>query len=259
MIFLHGAGESQRGPNESYACLRHGVPKIILAYDKLMSGGEPAIDIPRPSRLRDRGPERGDNHSRASADLSKTPVPAAVCRAVAEEFVTLTPVLDLTNGYGWNDPVLTSLLDGVLPGLRVDPARVHATGFSMGGYGTWSLGLHTPDRFASLAPVCGGGDVLRAGQLAHVPQWVHHGELDDIIPVSESSKMVSALKKVGADVRFSRYPGLAHDSWTEAYNNIEFWEWMLENQQDWEGVSKVLPDDDKVDTIEDINGSVTVI
>jgi hypothetical protein len=35
VVFLHGAGESKRGPNESYACLRHGVPKIILCYDKL--------------------------------------------------------------------------------------------------------------------------------------------------------------------------------------------------------------------------------
>lgn len=257
-MFLHGAGESQRGPNESYACLRHGIPKIILAYDKLKSGGEPAVDIPRPTRLGERSPSQERNRA-GHADLSTTPVPEEVCRAVAEDFITLTPALDMTNGYGWNDAVLTSLLDGVLPGFRADPARVHVTGFSMGGYGTWSLGLHTPSRFASLAPICGGGDVLRARQLAHVPQWVHHGELDDIIPVSASAKMVAALEKADADVTFSRYRELAHDSWTEAYNDIEFWLWMLGSRMEDEGELEVLPDEDKAATLDYINDAVTII
>jgi pimeloyl-ACP methyl ester carboxylesterase len=42
---------------------------------------------------------------------------------------------------------------------------VYLTGLSMGGYGTWSLGLKYPERFAAIAPVCGGGsgaDILLA-------------------------------------------------------------------------------------------------
>jgi hypothetical protein len=31
--------------------------------------------------------------------------------------------------------------------------------------------MHTPNRFASLMPVCGGGDPLRASQIKHLPQW----------------------------------------------------------------------------------------
>jgi hypothetical protein len=31
--------------------------------------------------------------------------------------------------------------------------------------------MHTPNRFASLMPVCGGGDPLRANQIKHIPQW----------------------------------------------------------------------------------------
>ena len=57
---------------------------------------------------------------------------------------------------------------------------------------------------------------------------VHHGERDDIIPISASQKMVDALTKAHADeVKFSRYPEAAHDSWTKAYNDIEVWQWML--------------------------------
>ena len=55
VLFLHGAGESQRGKNESYASLRHGVPKIILCYDKYKAGmPSPSIDIPLAPRLRGR-------------------------------------------------------------------------------------------------------------------------------------------------------------------------------------------------------------
>lgn len=115
---------------------------------------------------------------------------------------------------------------------RVDVDRIHITGFSMGGYGTWDLGIASPDRFATLMPICGGGDTVLVKNTKHVPQWVHHGELDDIIPISASERMVDALKRASADeVRFTRYPDAAHDSWTPAYGNIEVWRWMLERRR----------------------------
>ena len=61
-----------------------------------------------------------------------------------------------------------------------------------------------------------------------MPQWVHHGERDDIIPISASVKMVDALTEAHAEgVRFSRYAEDAHDCWTRAYIDIEVWRWML--------------------------------
>ncbi|KAL8718557.1 MAG: hypothetical protein Q9181_008182 [Wetmoreana brouardii] len=93
ILFLHGAGESQRGKNESYASLRHGVPKIILCYDKYKEGMDPSrIDIPLAPRLRGRNPNRGES---GDADLSETAVSADVIKTVAEEFVTVTPSLDM--------------------------------------------------------------------------------------------------------------------------------------------------------------------
>jgi predicted peptidase len=81
-----------------------------------------------------------------------------------------------------------------------------------------------------------------------IPHWVHHGELDDIIPISASEEMVKALKGVGAkEVKFSRYPDAAHDSWTEAYNNPEVWRWMLDRKRRDGGNKVELPEHDKVD------------
>lgn len=93
VLFLHGAGESQRGPNESYATLRHGVPKIILCYDRLKDGKEPSVDIPLAARLRGRNPNKG--RGRNDGDKSVVPMPAEVCEIVAEEFITVTPSLDM--------------------------------------------------------------------------------------------------------------------------------------------------------------------
>ncbi|CAO1601222.1 hypothetical protein XANCAGTX0491_004889 [Xanthoria calcicola] len=157
-------------------------------------------------------------------------------------------------GYGWNHSILTALLDHIVQSYRVDIDRIHVTGFSMGGYGTWDLALSTPYRFATLMPVCGGGDTVRAKNIKHIPQWVHHGERDDIIPISASEKMVEALSgEVDArEVRFSRYPEAAHDSWTRAYGDVEVWRWMLGHRRvdggkevgEVEGV--VVPEGNKV-------------
>lgn len=119
----------------------------------------------------------------------------------------------------------------------------------MGGFGTWALGLHNPDRFATLTPICGGGDAVRAVHISHVPQWVHHGQLDNIVDVAHSEHMVEALKSAGSYVRFTKYPHLSHDCWTEAYNDVELWRWMLGIMKKGQGEVEVLPRDSKVSFI----------
>jgi len=167
ILFLHGAGQSQRGTNESYASLRHGIPKVILCYDKLKSGNSsPSINIPLAPRLRSKS-----RQTKYGDDMSDEPVDAEVCTTLAENFITVTPSLNMDYGYGWNASILSALLDEIVERYHVDVDRIHVTGFSMGGYGTWDLGLYSPDRFATLMPICGGGDPVRASLIAHVPQW----------------------------------------------------------------------------------------
>ncbi len=130
----------------------------------------------------------------------------------------------------WWDAItgdLSALLDAVEARVRVDPDRVLVTGLSMGGYGTWALALREPRRFAALAPICGGGDPTRAAEIAHIPEWVFHGALDDVVPARNSEEMVAALRAAGGDVRFTLYPDLAHDSWTRAYGEQALYDWLL--------------------------------
>ena len=61
-------------------------------------------------------------------------------------------------GRGWDPEALNALLDEMMSRYRVDKERVYLTGLSMGGYGTWTLAAAHPDKFAAIAPICGGGN-----------------------------------------------------------------------------------------------------
>jgi predicted peptidase len=122
---------------------------------------------------------------------------------------------------------LTALIDEIEAKYKVDKDRIYLTGLSMGGFGTWALAAYTPDRFAAIMPICGGGEMLAARALAHVPTWVFHGAKDPIVPLNRSETMVQALEKLKGNVKFTVYPDALHDSWTATYDNPEVWEWLF--------------------------------
>lgn len=76
---------------------------------------------------------------------------------------------------------------------------------------------------------------------------IKHGDLDDIIPVRASIRMVEALEKADAkEVEFTRYPDLMHDSWTAAYSNPRVYRWMLHRKRIVKGDEEGVPVENKV-------------
>ena len=111
--------------------------------------------------------------------------------------------------------------------FSLDPARIHVTGLSMGGYGTWDLITRYPERFASGAPICGGGDATVAAKAAKVPIWAFHSDDDAVVKVVRSRDMIGAIRTAGGSPKYTEYSGLGHDSWTKAYSEPEFLPWMF--------------------------------
>lgn len=144
-------------------------------------------------------------------------------------FIVISPQCP-PNGW-WDTYALSVLLDDIEAKYRVDKNRLYLTGLSMGGYGTWDLATRQPGRFAAIAPICGGGNPVLAGLLKETPTWVFHGDADPVVPVQRSDEMVEALKKIGAEVKYTRYRGLQHDSWTTTYDNPELYKWFLEHER----------------------------
>ena len=158
--------------------------------------------------------------------------------AAPERFPALVVFPQASRGYGWrgfNLAAAAAALDDVEERYDVDRGRVYVTGISMGGYGTWLLALQQPERFAAIIPVCGGLDRTSstlsfpqaAQRLASLPQWVFHGDADDIIPVQTSRAMVRALRAAGAEVRYTEYAGVQHNSWDRAYAELELMPWLF--------------------------------
>ena len=121
-----------------------------------------------------------------------------------------------------------AILDEVGKEYKLDPNRTYLSGLSMGGYGTWSLAVKYSDKWAAIAPVCGGGDPKQAEKIKHIPCWIFHGDKDTAVNVEKSREMVAALKAAGGNPKYDEYPGVGHNSWDKAYATKELYSWLLQ-------------------------------
>ncbi len=150
-------------------------------------------------------------------------------------FVVVSP--QLPPGEEWNDKgeTINALIDAIETQYAIDPQRVYLTGFSLGGFGTWALGLNSPDRFAALVPVAGGwefgSDAVPANicDLASKPIWVFHGAQDETVKPAQSEVLVEALRACGSDVRYTLLPKATHAAaGVLPYRESELYEWLLQ-------------------------------
>jgi predicted esterase len=97
--------------------------------------------------------------------------------------------------------------------LKIDENRRYLYGFSMGGGGTWSLGLRTPDRWAAIAILAGSSrrdppGIGIAENATNLPVWIWCGEEDRLFP--DMQRMVAELKSFGLEPVVSSTPQLGH-------------------------------------------------
>ena len=171
--------------------------------------------------------ERGD-------DLERVAIhgPIGIARQRDMPFVIVSPLCP--KGRAWRNEELLALIEDCLARYHVDPDRVLLTGLSMGGYGTFQLGLAHPQLFAALVPICGGGETLtprmhdEAGMTAlrSLPVRVYHGVDDKVVSIEESLRMVGLLERLGVPVQMIRYEGVGHAAWKPAYQDKELWTWL---------------------------------
>ncbi|TDK27404.1 phospholipase [Luteimonas aestuarii] len=189
--------------------------------------------------------ERG-SENRKQAEVGLGPY----VRAHADTFPAIVVFPQAPLHAEWNqlERVVFAQMDAAMEEFGGNPDRVVLTGMSMGGYGVWDYGMRAPDRFAALVPVCGGlvhpnrpsMDVRGlAGQadpyafvaqrVRHVPTWIFHGALDDVVLPEYSRRMAEALQAAGAEnARFTEFPDANHNSWDAAYSRTPaLWDWAF--------------------------------
>jgi predicted peptidase len=118
---------------------------------------------------------------------------------------------------------------------NIDSDRIYLTGGSMGGGGTWHIGLRYADKFAAIAPIMGPTEYIfwagpydeqmsrerrfildrksplsYAENALHLPVFCNHGVLDEIVPVQQSRRMVRRLNDLGYDIKYIEHPEAEH-------------------------------------------------
>jgi pimeloyl-ACP methyl ester carboxylesterase len=98
---------------------------------------------------------------------STQPVPAD------QDFIQLDIFGRTNNAYRWaGETDVFEAIESVRRRYRIDERRVVLRGFSMGGAGSWHLGLHYPDRWCSVGPGAGFTDTRKYQKITtELPAW----------------------------------------------------------------------------------------
>ncbi len=158
--------------------------------------------------------------------------PKLVAEGKQFPFVVVSP--QCPSGFYWRGNVIMGLIDQIVENYSIDTSRIYMTGKSMGGYGTWQISHEYPERFAAVAPVCGGGLFVSPyfmDRLKNLPVWAFHDKRDDVIPHQESVSMVEGVNAAGGNAKLTTFDEGTHDAWTEAYNNDELYDWFLKHSK----------------------------
>ena len=194
--------------------------RYLLYKPKLKEAKKTNPKLPLLVFLHGRG-ERGNNLNQV-----KKHGPAKIVETKDLPFIIASPQCPRTDLW-WKPKIVAGLIDELLQKHPVDPTKVYLTGLSQGGFGTWATAAQYPDKFAAIAPVCGGGKKEWAGKYGTLPIWNFHGDADKVVPVRLSRVMVDAIKQANGNVKYTEYPGVGHDSWTKTYRNSKLYDWFL--------------------------------
>ncbi|MCC7308489.1 MAG: prolyl oligopeptidase family serine peptidase [Acidobacteria bacterium] len=154
----------------------------------------------------------------------------------------------------WDEKLLIEAkqaLDDTVSEFKADKDRLYLMGFSLGGYGVWTMAAMYPGKFAAIVPMSGrvlprssemksiSSEIAAltkaeepysafAARLGNTPTWIFHGAEDGVVPIEGSRKIFAAMKGSGNQyVKYDEVAGAGHEPM--AFRTDGFFEWL--NQQ----------------------------
>jgi len=100
--------------------------------------------------------------------------------------------------------------------FKIDDKRIYIMGHSMGGAGALYLGSKYPKMFAAVAAEAPAAfwqtrkETLQPMKDAKVPVMIVHGDIDEVVPVTNTLAWVDAMKELKMKYEFIEQPGITH-------------------------------------------------
>lgn len=134
----------------------------------------------------------------------------------------------------WNPDKVLEVLEYVKKNYNVDESRIYVCGMSLGGYGTLHFAGKYADKITAAVAICGGGNVKDGCKLATIPLWIQHGDVDYIVPMSVSKKVVDAIKKCdeNADVTLTIIKGGNHGNVERLFHEDAMYDWLFKQKRE---------------------------
>lgn len=123
------------------------------------------------------------------------------------------------------------VIQDVRSACPVDDDRVHLTGHSMGGWGTWYIAARHPDRFATICTMAGPVPTELLPRVRYVDPFIIHDADDDVIAVTESREAAWRLAELGISHRYREERGFGHSSRLIGANLPRIFAWFDQHRR----------------------------
>jgi predicted peptidase len=100
--------------------------------------------------------------------------------------------------------------------FKIDDKRIYIMGHSMGGAGALYLGSKYPHMFAAVAAEAPAAfwqtrkETLQPMKDAKIPVMIVHGDIDEVVPVTNTLAWVDDMKELKMKYEFIEQPGITH-------------------------------------------------
>lgn len=133
----------------------------------------------------------------------------------------------------WDPKRIMNVVDWVREHHDVDSTRIYALGMSLGGYGTLDLAAAYPDKIAAAMAMCGGSTNKNPVTLNEVPLWIIHGTADRAVAISQSDRVVEAMRRDDPETPrliYNRVPGMNHSRPARLFYLQEVYDWLFSHR-----------------------------
>ncbi len=118
---------------------------------------------------------------------------------------------------------------------NIDRDRIYLVGTSFGGGCVWQLIWDYPEFFACGVPVMGllvGSKTSQAdlSRIKDVPLWIAHSADDTNVPIDCDDYCTDELRKLGADIKYTRWEKYGHKMSGKFYKNEKWDEWLFDQR-----------------------------